>query len=153
MTSSNDRPRLVADEVGNTLVLVPVALILVLGLAALAVDATLLYLAERRLQGLTATVATDAAGTLDAERFYGPDGEVALDAPAAQERADDLVTRLGQDRSFLDPRCEVTIDGPAAIASCRVTARPLLPFVWSGLPGSLDLVATERAVAMDPADD
>ena len=139
-----------SDEAGNTLVLVPVALLLVLGLAALAIDGTLLFLAERQLRGLAASVATDAAGTLDPARFYGPGGEIVLDAVAAQRRADVMEGHHDEDASLLALSCQVTIEGPVAVVTCHAQTRPLLPFVWSDLPQRVDLSATERAAALDP---
>lgn len=139
-----------SDEAGNTLALVPVALLLVLGLAALAIDATALFLAERQLHGMAASVATDAAGTLDRARFYAPEGEIVLDAVAAQQRADAMVSHHDEDAGVFAPSCQVTIEGPVAVVTCQAEVRPLLPLVWSDLPRRVHLSATERAVALDP---
>lgn len=148
----NPRSRVVGrlqGEGGNTLALMPVAVLILLGLAALTLDATTLYLGQRRLADLAAAVATDTAGSLDRERFYSATDQLHLDAAAGQQRADTLATSLGEDRTFEQVRCEVDVDGLDVVVSCQGTIRPILAVFWPGLDGQVRQVVTERATALE----
>ncbi len=136
-------------EQGNTLALVPVAVIILLGLAALALDATTLYLGQRRIADLAAAAATDAAGLLDRERFYAVAEDPHLDVVAGQERATALAASLGEDRTFEDVSCQVATEGLTATATCAGTVRPILAVFWPGMDDRLRLVVTEHASALE----
>jgi hypothetical protein len=136
-------------EEASTLALVPVAVVIVLGLAALALDAALLYLGQRRLADLAAATATDAAGVIEPGSFYGTSGAPHLDLAAAQDRAAALAASLGKDRSFEGVACEVAIESLTASATCRASVRPILAPFWPGLDDRLRLVVTESASALD----
>lgn len=138
-----------AGEQGNTLALLPVAVVVVLGLAALVLDATGLYLGQRRLADLAAAVATDTAGTIDRERLYGTAGEVVLDLDAGRERAAMLVASLGEDRTFEDVDCEVAGEGLTVTVRCVGTVRPILAPFWPGMEGTVRQVVTEQATAVE----
>lgn len=137
------------DQAGNTLALVPVAVILLLGLAALALDAAALYLGQRRLADLAAAAATDAAGALDAEGFYADPANPYLDVAGAQERATSLAESLGEDRTFDAVSCLVTADQLTATATCEGTVRPILAPFWPGMDDALRLTVTEHASALE----
>lgn len=137
------------SEEGNTLVLMPVAVVVLLGLAALALDATTLYLGQRRLADLAAAVATDTAGVLDRERFYTTPGDPVLDFAAGQERADALTASLGQDRTFEEVHCAVRGEGLTVTVSCEGTVRPILAAFWPGLDGQVRQVVVEQATALE----
>ena len=141
--------RRLRSEGGNTLVLMPVAVVVLLGLAALALDATTLYLGQRRLADLAAAVATDTAGVLDRERFYTAPGDPALDIAAGQDRADALVASLGQDRTFEEVHCDVHGDGLTVTVNCQGTVRPILAAFWPGLDGRVRQVVVEQATALE----
>lgn len=127
----------------------PVAVVILLGLAALALDATTLYLGQRRLADLAAAVATDTAGTLDRERFYTTTEQLHLDVAAGQRRADDLAASLGEDRTFEEVHCEVEVDELVVFVSCQGTVRPILSAFWPGLDGQVRQMVTERAIALE----
>ncbi len=134
-------------EEGNTLVLVPVAVLILLGLAAMALDGALLYLGQRRLADVAAAAATGAAGELDRAAFYDPEVPAQLNLTAGQERAAMLVADLGRDRGFEDVTCEVAVEELTATVRCEGTVRPMLAPFWPGLGAELRLAATERATA------
>lgn len=137
-------------DAGNTLVLMPVAVLILLGLAALVLDATTLYLGQRRLADLAAAVATDTAGAVDRERFYGAtDEQLHLDVAAGQQRADALAASLGEDRTFEEVRCAVEVDELVVFVSCQGTVRPILAAFWPGLDGRVRQEVTERATALE----
>jgi hypothetical protein len=111
-------------ERGSTLILMPVAALIFVVLGSLAVDATVLFLAERELAGTAAGAANDAATqAIDIELFYDA-GCLRLDeARAGQVVAGSVAAkRLGDAGIRLDPpdvvargrRVTVTVDGPSA---------------------------------------
>ena len=127
----------------------PVAVLILLGLAALALDATTLYLGQRRLADLAAAAATDTAGSLDRERFYTTTERLHLDVAAGQQRADALAASLGEDHTFDEVRCEVEVDELVVFVSCQGTVRPILWAFWPGLDGQVRQVVSERATALE----
>jgi len=151
-TRSMTPPRLakwLQAEDGNTLALMPVAVVILLGLAALALDATTLYLGQRRLADLAAAVAIDTAGVLDRERFYTTAEQLHLDGAAGQQRADALAASIGEDRAIEEVRCEVAVEELVVSVSCQGTVRPILAVFWPGLDGRVRQVVTERATALE----
>ena len=96
-------------ERGTALVLVPACMLVVLGLATIAVDGAVLHAAQRRLVAICAAAADDAAGMVDA-RAVQLDGSVRLDPAAA--------TRVAMARLSLARR----VGPPAGPTSVRVDA-------------------------------
>ncbi|MEA2828766.1 MAG: hypothetical protein QOG43_3205 [Actinomycetota bacterium] len=85
-------------ERGSVLLLFPAAVLIVLVLAAITVDSSIAFLAQRELANATAAAANDAAGeAVDREAFYGQD-RVELD-PAAVEAVAVERVRLAIDES------------------------------------------------------
>lgn len=126
--------------------LFPAALLVVLGLTLLALDASAMFLGQRRLSDLAAAVATDAVSALDLDAFY-LGGAISFDAVQARTRADVLLGGVTEDRTLHDVSCDLAFDGPVATASCRGEARPLLTPLWPGVPARVPLAATEHARA------
>jgi hypothetical protein len=57
-------------EDGNTLLLMPVGVLIMLLLGAIAVDFAIIYMAQREVANLAAGLANDAAGAVDEEAFF-----------------------------------------------------------------------------------
>lgn len=141
-----------AAQAGSTFILMPVAALVFVVLGSLAVDATVLFLAERELAGAAAAAANDAATqAIDLELFYGI-GCLQLDeAHAGQVVAGSVAAkRLGQ--------AGVQLDAPAVVTRGRevtVTLTGRAPHVFSkALPGAPDTApvsATATATAEGPA--
>jgi uncharacterized membrane protein len=93
------------------LILVPTLVLVLVVLAAIAVDSATVFLGQRQLGDAAAAAANDAASALADPSFYRS-GLVALDPSVAQRVADASVT--AQDRSG------VSIDGPVDV---RVAGR------------------------------
>ncbi|HEY1634569.1 MAG TPA: hypothetical protein VGF64_07420, partial [Acidimicrobiales bacterium] len=93
------------------LILVPTLVLVLVVLAAIAVDSATVFLGQRQLGDAAAAAANDAASALSDPSFYRS-GQVALDPSIAQRVADASVT--DQDRSG------VLIDGPVDV---RVAGR------------------------------
>jgi hypothetical protein len=135
-------------EGGNTLVLFPAAVLIVLGLGALALDSATLFLGQRRLADLAAAIANDAAAGIDLASFYDPDEEFRLDAARAATRSAQLVRGRPLDRSFEAVRCEVATVGLEATVTCSAEVRPLFAPVWPGLSPLQRIQARETAVGI-----
>lgn len=137
------------------MLLMPVAVLVLLILAAIAVDAAVLFLGQRRVADLAASVAQDAVAYVAPASFYA--GDLALDRPDGEvfrpgQRADALTARLPQDDALLGPDCTVTTDqgaeGPVATARCTAQVR----FIFApAVPGSQRMSrveASETAVGL-----
>ena len=136
-------------EQGNTLVLMPAAVLILLGLGAMALDSATIFLGQRRLTDLTATIATDAVAAIDRERFYDPhDVEVSLDPHQVAARAEVLLAGQREDRTFQSLACDpAELDGTRATVTCHATVRPVLAPFW-GLADAHRLTVTETAVGV-----
>jgi len=142
---------------GSVLILMPVAALVFVILGSLAVDATVLFLAERELAGAAAAAANDAATrAIDLDQFYER-GCLALDDDLAAEVVDRSVAskRLGQ--------AGIQLASPEVVARGRevtVTLTGQAPHVFtSALPGAPDTAAvsatatvTAEGTAPDPTD-
>ncbi|MEX2659117.1 MAG: hypothetical protein WD232_05435 [Acidimicrobiales bacterium] len=119
------------------LILMPVAALIFIILGALAVDATVLFLAERELAGAAAAAANDAATrAIDQEIFYA-DGSIVLDPGLAFEVAAASVAakRLGESGFAVDPP-DVQVTGGDRVT---VTLTGRAPYIFSkALPGGPD---------------
>ena len=147
--------RLRLDEVGNTLVLFPAAVLIVLGLGALALDSATVFLGQRRLVDVAATVANDALAAVDPDAFFAQEaGEVAvpLDPARAQARLVAIVAAQVPDRSLEGLECvfEALESGPPTRVEVRCTAqvRPILAPVWPGAPDVRPIQAREAAIGV-----
>lgn len=137
------------DERGNTLVLFPAAVLILLALGALALDAATIYLGQRRVADLAAATANDAAGGLLLDSFYDEEREPELDPSLGMRRAQVISEQMGQDRTFEAVSCEVTVEGLTAEAACTAQVRPILAPFWTGLGDRLQVRAVESARAAD----
>ncbi len=134
--------------------LFPVAILILFGLGALALDSATVFLGQRRLVDLATAVAGDAIAAVDVERFYTQEpGQdlVPLDPARARARLDQLVTGHVDDASLAGVSCTLTLeDGPPARAeaTCRGVATPILAPLWPGSPRVRPLQVTEVAVGV-----
>lgn len=138
--------RLAGSEHGNTLVLVPTAVLVLLVLAAIAVDAATVFLGQRRLADLAAGLATDAVAAVDEEAFYTR-GEIDLVRSRAEQRRDAVIAAVGQDASLTGVACVLETGIEVATATCTGQAHPIFA---RGLPfgtGAVAIRATETARA------
>jgi hypothetical protein len=129
--------------------LVPVAVLLLFVLGALALDGAALFLGQRRLADLAASVATDAVAGLDRAGFYrdgGIVGDLRLAQQAADARRDELVARAmaEADDSLDEISCVVVLAGLRATATCTGTSRGILAPAALGM-GTQRLTSTETA--------
>ena len=74
-------------ERGSVLLLVPAAVLVLVVLGSIAVDASVVFLGQRELAGAVAAAANDAAGAAFAEAPFYDSGQVELDLPRARDVA------------------------------------------------------------------
>ena len=142
-------------EAGNTLVLFPAALLIVLGMGALALDSATIFLGQRRLVDVAAAVANDALAAVDREAFFAQEpgaAQVVIDPQRADARRAVIVAAQQTDRSLLDLDCVfVELDpGPPTrvVVDCTANVRPILAPVWPGAPRVRPIHAREVAVGV-----
>lgn len=146
----SDAPGRLRSASGNTLLLMPVAVLVLLLLAAIAVDAAVLFLGQRRLADLAASVARDAVAAVDRDHYY--EGELVLDERLAGDRGATLTGALPRDDALLDPSCTVTTgrrgDGPTASVDCTARVRFVFAPAVPGARRLSDVAASETAVGL-----
>jgi Flp pilus assembly protein TadG len=135
---------------GNTMLLMPAAVLVLFVLAAIAVDAAVLFLGQRRLADLAASVAQDAVAAVDEASFYDEDRDLALDVGDARAREATLTSALPRDDALLDPSCGVEAgqgeSGPVATVSCTARVRFVFTPVVPGTDRLRQVSAHETAV-------
>ena len=133
-------------EDGNTLALVPTAVLVVIVLSAIAVDAATVFLGQRRLADLAAGLATDAVAAVDEAAFYGQ-GEIELVRSRVESRRDAVLATVREDASLHDVACTVETDLEVATVTCTGQARPIFGRAIQFAPASHPIRATETARA------
>ncbi|HVF14697.1 MAG TPA: hypothetical protein VM942_08865 [Acidimicrobiales bacterium] len=127
---------------GSVLLLFPAAVLIVMVLAAITVDTSIAFLAQRELANATAAAANDAAGrAVDSEAFYQSD-RIELDADGVEAVAAERV-RLAIDQTrhrALEVRVAASPPaGPGCPWTVSVTASSRVPYVFAkALPGGPD---------------
>lgn len=138
-------------EAGNTLILFPVAVLILLGLGAVALDSATVFLGQRRLSDLAASIANDAISGVDLPAFYDEASDTTrLDQGRASARAFQLSSSQAQDRSFESVNCTVEVAGDAAeaVATCTGNVRPILAPFWD-IGATRSLRASETAIGVE----
>ncbi len=135
-----------AGEDGNTLLLMPVGVLILLVLGAIAVDFAVVFMAEREVINLSAGIANDAAGALDEEGFFGDDA-VTID----EERAETIVASVTAARpgDTVDPTCAVTDAGGTEV---EVTCSGEVDLIFSpAIPGGASTFSVEGSSVAEAA--
>ncbi len=129
------------------LLLFPAAVLIVIALAAIAVDSSIAFLGERELANATAAAANDAAAQAVSNRAFYEGDRIELD-PALVERVAVARARGALDAGrHHDLQVEARAVPPPA-AGCawtvRVTARARVSYIFSAaVPGGPDSVAVD----------
>ncbi|MBV8958106.1 MAG: hypothetical protein JO054_11000 [Actinobacteria bacterium] len=126
------------------LMLVPAAVLVLIALAAIAVDSAVVFLAQRQAGDLAAAAANDAAGAALSEgAFYGT-GKLSLDPARVTAVVADAVTGRGAGLDLVGPP-DVTVAGRQVCVTVHANVRyPFSPAV----PGvARTRVVTARAAA------
>ncbi len=149
MLSGRPQARELGREEGSVLILMPVAALIFIILGALAIDATVLFLAERELAGAAAAAANDAATrAIDQDVFYR-DGSISLDEGLAAEVVATSVAAKQLDRSgvvLAPPQVQVQ-GGDRVTVTLTGEARYIFSKAIPGGPDTAVLSATATATA------
>ena len=138
-----------ADERGSVLMLLPAAVMIVLLLGAIAVDAAIAFLGEREALSLASAAANDAAAAaLDQDRFRAT-GEFSLDHDRARRIVE--ATLASSSSELDDVSVEITfpiVDGTEGV---RVEITGSVEYVFAkaipGAPHRIEVEASATAVA------
>ena len=119
------------QEVGSVLMLVPVGILVLLVLAAIAVDAAIVHAAQRNLANRTAAVAGDIANAaVDDAALYG-DGRIVLDEHLAATHVRLAFAPQHRPAGFEEWSAEVATHGRrvtvASTAEVRYLFSPAIP--------------------------
>ncbi len=125
------------------LVLMPAAFLVFLVLGALAVDAAVVFLAQRQLANAAVAAANDAAAAVDVERFYG-DGSLRLSPTGAQQVAEESVARVDLDH-LDDVRATVSVSDDAVEVTITAAVDHIFSGAVPGGPTRAELAATAVA--------
>lgn len=131
------------DE-GSISLLLPAAVLALLGLATIAVDLAVAQGGQRRLVDLAGTIATDAVGQVDVEGAFASGG-FAVDQGAAQRIADRSVAAVvATDARLESAACAATVAADEVVVRCRGT---VVPVFGRALPwaGPREVTAVDRA--------
>lgn len=139
------------------LLLFPAAVLMVVAMAAVAVDSSIAFLGERELANATAAAANDAAGLAVSDRAFYEGGRIELD-PAVVERV--AVGRVraaldgGRHRALAVEARALPPAGPGCGWTVRVSARARLAYIFSpAVPGAPDSVTVGAATVAGPRQD
>lgn len=135
------------DERGSVLMLVPAGILVLLLLAAIAIDGAVVWLAQRDLANRAAAVATDIAGAaVDDPTFYG-DGDVRLRADAAATYADLVFSADRLPAGYEGWDAEVVVAGRAVSVDARAEVRYVFASAIPGLARTAEVRARATAEA------
>ncbi|CAN5584168.1 hypothetical protein BH20ACT2_BH20ACT2_24990 [soil metagenome] len=135
-----DRQEALPRERGQVLMLMPAAVLVVIILGAIAVDLSVVYLAERDLSAAAAAAANDAVTYgFDEEAYRRGEGYV-IDP----RRVDEAVTRSLQRRD-IDARPSVRIDGDEVEVTLAGTAEYVFAKAIPGVGDGTDLTVVGSA--------
>lgn len=139
------------------ILLFPAAVLIVVAMAAVAVDSSIAFLGERELANATAAAANDAAGGAVSDRAFYEGGRIELD-PAVVERVavgrvraalgDGRHQQLAVEARALPPA------GPGCRWTVRVSARARVAYIFSpAVPGGPDSVTVDATSVAGPRQD
>lgn len=133
-------------EAGSALILVPAAVLVLVILAAIAVDSAAVFLGQRQLAEAAATAATDAAGAISAPTFYRT-GTITLDPSEAERRATASMAAEDLHAVKLAGPIRVTVAGRQVCVSLTGQVPVIFGRALPGMPRATTVHATATATA------
>ena len=131
------------DERASALMLVPAGVLVLLVLAAIAIDSAAILLAQRELANQTAAVANDITTlALDDDALYGA-GTVTIDAGRASEFVERALATPPQGARSVEAAFEIAPDG----RTITISTRAEVPWFFARVLPTADDVAVVEAVS------
>lgn len=134
-----DTPIRSSPQTGSVLLLFPAAVLIVVVLAAIAVDAAIAFLGQREVANAVAAAANDAAGVGIGDDAFYRGGSVDLDPDAAARVAEERVRAVLDAGRFHHVEVEVSVvpsDGAGCPARVQVRASARVDALFANtLPG------------------
>lgn len=127
------------------MMLVPAGFLVLVLLAALAVDSAAAYLAQRQLDDALTAAANDAAGGAVANNSFYRSGQVAIDPHQAATVVCQTIAAQG-DGTLHDIRLSIAVDGPVIALEGQATITAVFGGLIPGL-GTRSVQAEAEAVA------
>lgn len=127
MSDEQARRSRLRREDGNTLVLFPVAVLVMFLLASMAIDAALTFSDQRRLADIAAAAANNAASAASEETYFGEGARLAIDPSVAAQRVDAVVSAR-DDATRIAATCNPAVgdDGVSVTVTCHGTVAQLI---------------------------
>ena len=133
---------------GSVLMLVPAAVLVLIALAAIAVDSAIVFMAQRQAGDIAAAAANDAAGAALSEgAFYGG-GAVALDPARVATVAADAVAARGGGLDLVGPP-SIVVRGRQVCVTVQARVRYLFSPAVPGAPRGRTVTARAAATAVE----
>jgi hypothetical protein len=145
------------DERGSALLLFPAALLIMVALAAMTVDSSIEFLAQRELSNATAAAANDAATEALSDRSFYQGDRIELSSSAVEAVAVDRVFALVDQRRHHGLAVQADAIPPAA-PGCAWTVRVIATsqvdeLFGRALPGASRAVAVRAQSTASPRQD
>jgi Flp pilus assembly protein TadG len=141
-------------ERGSTLLLFPAALLIMVALAAMAVDNAIAFMAQRQLMNATAAAANDAATEALSDSSFYEDNRIELSPSAVEAIAVDRVFQLVDEDRHHDLSVTAEAVAPASPGcawTVRVAASSRVDELFGqALPGSSGTVAVSARSSAAP---
>jgi uncharacterized membrane protein len=134
--------------------LFPVAVLIVIVLAAIAVDSAIVFLGQREVTDAVAAAANDAATLGVGNRAFYQGGAVVLDQSTVERMASERVRASLDPGRFHDVRVDVTVMAPTRPAcppSVRVRASATVAYLFArAVPGGTARTTVEATATAAP---
>lgn len=132
------------EQQGNTLILFPFAVLVLLVLGGIVLDAATVFQADRRAVDEATALANDIAGVVDPAAFHlAPDDGLVLDRVFAA-----TATAAANARLRPELVCSAAVAGDRVAVTCAGTATPIVLPALGGLP-SFRVGGTAVATAVE----
>lgn len=135
------------------LLLFPAALLIVMILAAISVDLSALFLAQREVADAAAAAVNDAAGEGVANRAFYQQNLVRLDPPTVERLAAERVRCLLASDRYRDVQVDVRVSSAevGCTPSVTVVASAEVPYVFAkAVPGAPDTARVRATAGASP---
>ncbi|WP_130648471.1 hypothetical protein [Egicoccus halophilus] len=122
-------------------------MLVLLVLAAIAFDGAAVYLQQRRLADLAASLANDVVAGLDPASLYDTVRDPDIDPGRAADLAHARLAAFGRDRTLQDVHCTPAVDGSQVTVSCEAVVRATFGRALAPDRGTYRVRAVESARA------